>query len=272
MSFHIIIPARLKSTRLPNKPLVDIHGLPMIVRVAQQAAQSQALSVTVAADDERIVKVCQHCQVQVVLTDPSHPSGSDRLAQASHLLGLNADDIVVNVQGDEPLISPELINACAIKLEQHPDCAMSTAATPVNNHMAYSNPNAVKVVCNAKGHALYFSRAPIPWWRDGNLNLAPGKQPHMPEQNGDLTQVTPYPLQHIGIYAYRVDFLQRFPALTPAPLEELESLEQLRALWHGEHIAVHITHKHPGPGIDTPEDLELVRKIMASDHHLSPSI
>ncbi|MGL4668100.1 MAG: 3-deoxy-manno-octulosonate cytidylyltransferase [Saezia sp.] len=261
MEFHVIIPARLKSTRLPNKPLADIHGLPMIVRVAQQAAKSDALSVTVAADDDSVVQICKTHGVKAILTDAHHPSGSDRLAQASTLLGLQPQDIVVNVQGDEPLISENLINACAQQLQKNADCAISTAAHAIESSLEYANPNVVKVVCDAKGKALYFSRAPIPWWRDGNLQKAAGSVPELPDAS--LTFTGLQPLRHIGIYAYRVDFLQRFPTLTIAPIEQLESLEQLRAMWHGERIAVFVTDEPPGPGVDTPEDLERVRTLLA---------
>lgn len=261
MNFHVIIPARLKSTRLPNKPLADIHGIPMIVRVAKQAAQSAAQTVTVAADHPDIIEACQAHGVHAVLTDVTHPSGSDRLAQACELLNLAAHELVVNVQGDEPLMPVELINACATQLANHPDCAISTAAHPIDQNSEYNNPNVVKVVCSAQGKALYFSRAPIPWWRDGNLGLSAGQAPQHASPN--VAQLSP--MRHIGIYAYRVEFLKRFPTLAVSPLEKLESLEQLRALWHGENIAVHITHEQPAPGVDTPQDLERVRQILAKN-------
>lgn len=259
--FHVLIPARLKSTRLPDKPLADICGVPMVVRVAQRAAMSEAISVTVATDDAKIVQACEQHHINVVLTDPDHASGSDRLAQASQLLRLSSDAIVVNVQGDEPLIAPTLINACADVLQKNADCAMSTAAHPLSDDAAYANPNIVKVVCNANAHAMYFSRAPIPWWRDGNLQAHAGEKLQMPPSD-DATARHAF-LHHIGIYAYRVGFLQRFPTLPPSPLETLESLEQLRVLWYGEHIAVHVTDQSPGAGVDTPEDLERVRQVYA---------
>lgn len=260
MKFHVIIPARLKSTRLPNKPLADINGLPMIVRVAQQAAKSNARSITVAADDESVVQTCKKHGVEALLTDAHHHSGSDRLAQASSLLQLDTHDIVVNVQGDEPLISPELINACAEQLQKHADCAISTAAHAIDDAHDYANPNVVKVVCDAAGKALYFSRAPIPWWRDGNLHKQADTAPALPDTSTTLTGLRP--LRHIGMYAYRVGFLQRFPTLSIAPIEQLESLEQLRAMWHGERIAVFVTDEPPGPGVDTPEDLQRVRDLL----------
>ena len=247
-AFTVIVPARLASTRLPQKPLADIHGLPMVVRVAQRAALSHASQVVVAADSLEIVQACQAHGVRAMLTQMDHPSGSDRLAEASALLGLEPTDVVVNVQGDEPLINPELINQVAELLVQRPAASMSTAAHEIHELAEFTNPNVVKVVIDQAQLALYFSRAPIPWWRDG---FAKGIQ----------TLPQPAPLRHIGIYAYRVGFLQSFPNLPPAPIETGEALEQLRALWHGHKIAVHITHEAPGPGVDTPEDLERVRAL-----------
>ena len=247
-AFTVIVPARLASTRLPHKPLADIHGLPMVVRVAQRAALSNATQVVVAADSIEIVQACQAHGVRAMLTQVDHPSGSDRLAEASALLGLSPNDVVVNVQGDEPLINPELINQVAELLVQRPTASMSTAAHEIHELAEFTNPNVVKVVIDQAQLALYFSRAPIPWWRDG---FAKGIQ--------SLPQ--PAPLRHIGIYAYRVGFLQSFPTLQAAPIETGEALEQLRALWHGHKIAVHITPDVPGPGVDTPEDLERVRTL-----------
>lgn len=251
MPFTVLIPARLASTRLPNKPLADIHKVPMVVRVAQRASQSSASQVVVAADSPVIVQACQDHGVRAVLTRADHPSGSDRLAEACTLLGLSADDVVVNVQGDEPLIDPALIDAVAHLLQSRPDCAMSTAAHAIEDLADYLNPNVVKVVLDARHTALYFSRAPIPagrdfegqaWWQSSGI--AP-------------------PLRHVGVYGYRAGFLGIFPNLPQAPIEQLESLEQLRALWHGHRIAVHITAKAPGIGVDTPEDLERVRRLLA---------
>ena len=247
-AFTVIVPARLASTRLPFKPLADIHGLPMVVRVAQRAALSNATQVVVAADSIEIVQACQTHGVRAMLTQVDHPSGSDRLAEASALLGLSPNDVVVNVQGDEPLINPELINQVAELLVQRPTASMSTAAHEIHELAEFTNPNVVKVVIDQAQLALYFSRAPIPWWRDG---FAKGIQ--------SLPQ--PAPLRHVGIYAYRVGFLQSFPTLQAAPIETVEALEQLRALWHGHKIAVHITPDVPGPGVDTPEDLERVRAL-----------
>ena len=252
MSFTVLIPARLASTRLPNKPLADIHGAPMVVRVAQRASLSSALRTVVAADSTEIIEKCLAFGVQAVLTRIDHASGSDRLAEACDLLGLADDDIVVNVQGDEPLIEPELINAVARLLAGRPDCAMSTAAHSIDQLADYLNPNVVKVVLDARQRALYFSRAPIPAARD-----FAGKA--WWEAGGALSK----PLRHVGIYGYRVGFLRQYPALSQAPLERLESLEQLRALWHGFSIAVHISETAPGPGVDTPEDLERARTLFA---------
>ena len=253
MSFTVLIPARLASTRLPRKPLADIAGLPMVVRVAQRAALSGALRVVVAADDAAIVAACEAHGVTALLTRSDHATGSDRLAEACTLLRLVDTDIVVNVQGDEPLIDPALIDACAALLARSPDCVMSTPAHAIDDVAEFLNPNVVKVVCDAAGRALYFSRAPIPWWRDGYAS-------------GPSALSAPAPLRHIGLYAYQVGFLKRFPSLSSSPLEAIESLEQLRVLWHGERIAVHVSDTRPGPGVDTPEDLERVRAAWSREH------
>lgn len=244
----ILIPARLASTRLPNKPLADIAGLPMIVRVAQRVAHLGA-RVVVATDSPEVQTACAQHHIEALMTRADHPSGSDRLAQACELLGLAGSDIVVNVQGDEPLIDPDLVQALARALADAPQASMSTAAHPIDNATDFANPNVVKVVTDAAGNALYFSRAPIPHWRDRPSAEA------LPSHTA-----LPAPLRHIGIYAYRVGFLKQFPKLSPAPLEQLESLEQLRALWHGHRIVVHITAHAPGAGVDTPEDLARVRQ------------
>lgn len=256
MSFHVLIPARLASSRLPDKPLADIGGAPMVVRVAQQALRSRAAQVVVAADSAAIVQACAAHGIRAILTDPDHPSGSDRLAQACTLLGLDGDAMVVNVQGDEPLIDPQLIDAVAQTLADSPRASMGTAAHPLANLQEYQNPNVVKVVCNAQGLAHYFSRAPIPWHRDrAGEQWWDSNSPHTNGTDGFA------PLRHIGIYAYRAGFLRQFPTLAPAPTERAEALEQLRALWHGHAIAVHTTTQAPGPGVDTPEDLERVRRL-----------
>ena len=253
MTFTVVIPARLASTRLPNKPLADIHHVPMVVRVAQRASQSKANKVIVAADSPAIVSACEAHGVKALLTRSEHPSGSDRLAEACQLLNLQEQDIVVNVQGDEPLIDPVLIDAVAELLQARTDCAMSTAAHPIDNLADFMSPHVVKVVLDRQNTALYFSRAPIPvardfaglpWWEQSSL---------------------PQPLRHVGVYGYRAGFLKTFPTLPQAPFEQLESLEQLRALWHGHRIAVHITLQAPGAGVDTPEDLERVRRLFAQN-------
>ena len=252
MDYTVIIPARMASSRLPDKPLADIAGLPMVVRVAQRAAQSGAHRVVVAADDPRVVAACQQHGIDALLTRQDHVSGSDRLAEACELLGLHDDALVVNVQGDEPLLPPALIEDVARVLAERPEADMGTAAHAIHELAEFTNPNVVKVVMDARQLALYFSRAPIPCWRDG-------------QQEGSFKALpSPAPLRHIGIYSYRAGFLRRFPQLPPAPIESLESLEQLRALWHGHRIAVHVTDAAPGPGVDTPADLERVRGIFAT--------
>lgn len=250
MRFTVLIPARLASTRLPNKPLALLGGVPMVVRVAQRASLSQAQRNVVVADSPAILAACAAHGIEAILTHADHPSGSDRLAEACTLLGLDGDDIVVNVQGDEPLIDPVLINEVATLLQQCPQASMATAAHAIDSLADFTNPNVVKVVLDAQQHALYFSRAPIPWWRDGAT--ADKSFQHLP---------SPAPLRHIGIYAYRAGFLRLFPTLTQAPIEVSEALEQLRAQWHGYRIAVHVTAHAPGPGVDTPEDLERVSKL-----------
>lgn len=254
MAYTVLIPARLASTRLPNKPLVDIGGLPMVVRVAQRvrAGLSPDVRIVVAADDVSILTACQAHGIECLLTRLDHPSGSDRLAEACTLLNLADEDIVVNVQGDEPLIDTTLVSAVADLLQTHPVATMGTAAHAIHEVADFVNPNVVKVVTDAAGLAMYFSRAPIAWWRDGFAQ-------------GVHTLPSPAPLRHIGIYSYRVGFLRSFPGLKQAPVEITEALEQLRAMWHGHRIAVHITPDAPGPGVDTPEDLERVRRLIQSD-------
>jgi 3-deoxy-manno-octulosonate cytidylyltransferase (CMP-KDO synthetase) len=247
VTFHVLIPARLASTRLPNKPLADIAGVPMVVRVAQRAARSGARQVVVAADDAAIVAACELHGVRALLTRTDHASGSDRLAEACTLLDLDGDALVVNVQGDEPLIEPALVDACADVLGSHRDCVVGTIAHAIVTEADFANPNVVKVVCDAAGRALYFTRAPVPWWRDGAGALP-----------------SPAPLRHVGVYAYRASFLRRFPTLAPSPLERIEALEQLRVLWHGQRIAVHVTRDAPGPGVDTPDDLARVRALLSA--------
>lgn len=252
MSFVVLIPARLASTRLPDKPLADLCGVPMVVRVAQGALRSAASKVVVAADDVRIVAACKAHGIEALLTRTDHVSGSDRLAEACALLALPDDAVVVNVQGDEPLIDPALIDAVAATLAGDPEASMSTAVHAIDSVDDFVNPNVVKAVLDARGHALYFSRAPIPWWRDG---AASGRMVALP---------SPAPLRHIGIYGYRAGFVRQFPQLPPAPVEAIEALEQLRVMWHGHRIAVHVSAHAPGPGVDTPEDLLRVRQRIAA--------
>ena len=246
MSFTVLIPARLASTRLPNKPLADLGGKPMIVRVAERAALSRAAQVIVATDHADIYAACMQHGIAVRMTRADHPSGSDRIAEVAAALGLSDEAVVVNVQGDEPLIDPELVNATAALIDS--ETPMATAAHPIEQMDDMRNPNVVKVVLDHAGRAMYFSRAAIPWHRDSFSNAAAG----------DAAQGLP--LRHIGLYAYTNRFLQRYPTLPPSPLEGIEAREQLRVLWHRIPIAVHITHGAPAPGIDTQEDLERARR------------
>lgn len=242
---HIIIPARYASTRLPGKPLLDIGGQPMIVRVVERARQSGAERVVVATDDERIRSAVVDFGAEAVMTRPDHASGTDRLAETIALLGLDDDAIVVNLQGDEPLMPPRLIREVADLLAARPAAVMATACHAITHREDFLNPNVVKVVTDHEGHALYFSRAPIPWPRDAMLgkSSAPIKA-----------------FRHIGLYAYRAGFVARYADWPACPLETTESLEQLRVLWHGEKIAVVEADEAPAAGVDTPEDLERVRK------------
>lgn len=246
MSFTVIIPARLASTRLPNKPLADLGGKPMVVRVAERAAQSGADRIIVATDHTDIVAACNVHDVEVCITRSDHPSGTDRIAEVAAAIGLPADAVVVNVQGDEPLIDPDLIAATAKLIGN--DVPMSTAAHPIHDVAETFNPNVVKVVLDRASRALYFSRATIPWHRDGFA------------QSKEALPTGYAPLRHIGLYAYRNDFLQAYPKLELSPIEQIEALEQLRVLWHGIPIAVHVTNEAPAAGVDTPEDLERVRR------------
>jgi 3-deoxy-manno-octulosonate cytidylyltransferase (CMP-KDO synthetase) len=250
MKFTVIIPARLASTRLPNKPLADLGGKPMVVRVAERAAESGAARIIVATDHADIAAACQAHGVEVCMTRADHPSGTDRIAEVARALGLAADEVVVNLQGDEPLIDPALLAACASRIAD--GVPMATCAHPIADAADVFNPNVVKVVLDKSGRALYFSRASIPWHRDAFAQTR---------------QALPHgyaPLRHIGLYAYSNAFLQLYPGLEPAPLESVEALEQLRVLWHGYPIAVHITDAAPAAGVDTPEDLDRVRAHFAA--------
>lgn len=252
MSFVALIPARTASVRLPDKPLLDLLGKPMIVRVLERATLSAAQAVYVATDDPRVTQAVTTHGYAALMTRPDHPTGTDRLAEAVDLLRLPDDTVVVNVQGDEPLLEPELINLVAAMLSADPQAAIATCACPLSDAHTLFDPNVVKVVCAVDGQALYFSRAPIPWARDalssGARKLAPG----LPAWH------------HIGLYAYRVSFLRRFPTLARGALERYESLEQLRALEHGYRIVVHRTPSLPAAGVDTPADLERVRATLAN--------
>lgn len=243
---HVIIPARYTSTRLPGKPLADVAGKPLIQRVYECAAQSGAQSVTIATDDERIRAAAERFGANVCLTSSTHRSGTDRLAEAIEKLSLSSDDIVVNLQGDEPLMPPALIRLVADTLGKHPEAAVATARHAFDDSETLLNPHVVKVVCDEKGYALYFSRAPIPWPRDA-----------MTSNKAGLVKSW----RHIGLYAYRTGFVRRYAAWPPCVLEETEQLEQLRVLWHGERVVVCESPELPGAGVDTPEDLERVRKF-----------
>ena len=246
--FVVLIPARMSSSRLPRKALADIHGKPMVVRAAEQAAKSRAVRVVVATDHEEIFAACQAHNIEVVMTGEYHESGTTRLAEAAQLLGLSADTVVVNVQGDEPLIDPKLVDQTAAVLVEN-GAPMATAAHEIHDFDEFMNPNVVKVVLCRQGRALYFSRAPIAYPRD---SMRAGER--------TLPQAAA-PLRHIGIYAYRAGFLNEYAQMSASPLENIESLEQLRVLWHGHPIAVEIVAQAPAAGVDTQEDLERVRAI-----------
>ena len=246
--FVVLIPARMSSSRLPRKALADIHGKPMVVRAAEQAAKSRAGRVVVATDHEEIFAACQAHNIEVVMTGEYHESGTTRLAEAAQLLGLSADTVVVNVQGDEPLIDPKLVDQTAAVLVEN-GAPMATAAHEIHDFDEFMNPNVVKVVLCRQGRALYFSRAPIAYPRD---SMRAGERA--------LPQAAA-PLRHIGIYAYRAGFLNEYAQMSASPLENIESLEQLRVLWHGHPIAVEIVAQAPAAGVDTQEDLERVRAV-----------
>ncbi|MBW8904700.1 MAG: 3-deoxy-manno-octulosonate cytidylyltransferase [Betaproteobacteria bacterium] len=240
MSFSVIIPARYASSRYPGKPLVDLNGKPMVVRVCERAAASGAAAVHVATDDERIARAVRSHGFAVVMTRANHESGTDRLAEAAQALRLADDAVIVNVQGDEPLIPPQLVRQVAERLQADPAAAMASACHAIHEAAQAASPHVVKVVLDAQGYALYFSRSRIPYARSGN----------------------PLCYRHEGIYAYRARFLRQYAALAPAPLEQAEALEQLRALWHGHRIAVVVSEAEIPPGVDTPADLEPVLRML----------
>ncbi len=248
MSFRVVIPARYASTRLPGKPLADIAGKSMVVRVAEAAVKSGADEVWVATDDQRIVEAVSANGINVVMTSVTHVSGTDRIAEVAAQLHWKDDDIIVNLQGDEPLIDSAVIRQVALALARDSGAAIATAAHPLTDAADFRNPNVVKVVTDINRRALYFSRAPIPCQRD-SYAASTGA---LPDNFGAQ--------RHIGLYAYRVSFLKRFGQLAPAAMEQSESLEQLRALWHGYPIHVVACAHAPAPGVDTPEDLEQVRR------------
>ena len=251
MHFRVVIPARYASSRLPGKPLADIGGQPMVLRVLERALQAGAESVVVATDDARVQQAVAAAGYQALMTSPDHQSGTERLVEVAETLGWADDTLVVNVQGDEPLIDPLLIREAARQLVLHDDAVMATLAHAIHDHADFINPNVVKVVADEAGYALYFSRAPIPWPRD-----AFAAQQAMPHELGAL--------RHIGLYAYRVGFLRTYASLISSPLERYEMLEQLRVLGHGYRISLGITPTAPAPGVDTPEDLARVRGLFSA--------
>jgi 3-deoxy-manno-octulosonate cytidylyltransferase (CMP-KDO synthetase) len=253
MNFVAVIPARHASTRLPGKPLADIAGKPMVVHVADRAREAGADEVIVATDDQRIHAAVLRHGYEAMMTRADHASGTDRIAEVAAARAWPDDRIVVNVQGDEPRIPPALIRSVAQQLAGHGQAAISTACHPIHNATEMFDQNAVKVVLDANGYALYFSRAPIPYARDAfkaDRTRLPGGLPVY---------------RHLGLYAYRCGFLGIYSTLAPAAIEQFESLEQLRALWHGYRISVAVTDQAPEPGVDTPEDLEKMRQAFSAD-------
>ena len=250
-AIKVVIPARYASSRFPGKPLALIAGEPMVLRVVERAALSGVGEVIVATDDERIKSLCESNSVRCVMTAKDHISGTDRLAEVAESERWNDDTIVVNLQGDEPLMPPNLLRQVANTLLQDAQARIATLCTPISDSLDIFNPNVVKVVTDANQRALYFSRAPIPWNRD---SFSSDKDPHVFEGL----------YRHLGIYAYRVSYLTTYPSLAHSPIERIESLEQLRALWHGESIAVSVADSVPGPGVDVPSDLDVVESLLKS--------
>ncbi len=250
LAFKVVIPARFASTRLPGKPLLDLGGKPMVVRVAERARLSGAEEIWVATDDLTVRDVVEAHEFAALMTRGDHATGTDRLAEVVEQRGWASDTIIVNVQGDEPLIEPEIIIQTARQLAVS-GADIATVAHPIRDAADFFNPNVVKVVCRADGDAAYFSRAPIPYARD-----------HFARENGGETLPADFPAyRHVGLYAYRASFLKAYAGLTAAPTEQFESLEQLRALWHGYRISVTLIDSAPAPGVDTPEDAERMRKL-----------
>lgn len=267
LSFKVVIPARFASTRLPGKPLLDIGGKPMVIRVAEQAAQSGAQQIVIATDHQPIVTSAQEYGFHARMTRADHASGTDRIAEVAAQYAWSDDTIVVNVQGDEPLIPPKLIRAVAQHLYDHPECAIATACHPIHDEASFRNPNIVKAVLDKHGNALYFSRAPIPYPRDAgfSLSLPEGQAGRSSPLRGEVGRgALPEGLtvlRHIGIYAYRASFLHAYGQLAPAMIERFEALEQLRALYHGYKIGVTVTQDAPPSGVDTEQDLYAARRI-----------
>jgi 3-deoxy-manno-octulosonate cytidylyltransferase (CMP-KDO synthetase) len=239
VKFHVVIPARYASSRFPGKPLADLAGRPMVVRVCEQAAKSGAAAVHVATDDERIASAVRAHGFSAITTRADHASGTDRIGEAVKKLKLKRDETVVNVQGDEPLIAPQLISQVAALLKKKSEASVSTACHEIHDAASLASPNVVKVVMDTKGYALYFSRSQIPYPR------VPGAACY----------------RHAGIYAYAAGFLSSFSSMEESPLEKAEALEQLRVLWHGFRIAVAISETEIPPGVDTPQDLDAVRRM-----------
>lgn len=251
MGFRVVIPARHASTRLPGKPLVDIAGKPMIQHVYERASESGADTVIVATDDGRIEDAVKRFGGEVCMTSPDHTQGTDRIAEVINIYGFDESEIIVNLQGDEPLMPPGLIEQTARDLEAFSQASISTVCTPIRTSAELFDPHVVKVVMDAEAYAMYFSRAVIPWDRDAFSVTTET----LPEGNQHF--------RHIGIYAYRCHYLRQYSRLTPSPIEKMESLEQLRALWHGHRIHVSIVDDPPGHGVDTQTDLERVRQLLS---------
>jgi 3-deoxy-manno-octulosonate cytidylyltransferase (CMP-KDO synthetase) len=249
--FRVVIPARYGSTRLPGKPLIEINGKPLIQHVWERCQNSRAAAVCIATDDARIAAACRGFGADVAMTRVDHHSGSDRVAEVIAARGWTDSDIIVNVQGDEPCLAPALVDQVAGDLAAQADCAIATLAYPIDEARALFDPHVVKVVTDRDGFAIYFSRAPVPWHRDGF------------DRRGERLPAGMTFLHHIGLYAYRAGMLTRFVAWPPAPLERAEALEQLRALWHGERIHVSIAVEPPGPGVDTADDIHRVHAYLS---------
>ena len=272
LAFIVVIPARLGSTRLPNKPLLDIAGKPMVIHVAERARASGAQKILIATDDQSIVYAAQKYNFESMLTQSNHASGTDRLAEVARFYKWPDESIIVNVQGDEPLIEPLLIRQVAEHLLINTEASLSTLAYRIDHDEEIFNPNVVKVVLDKNDQALYFSRAPIPWNRESYNALTPSSSTFITKQNAPTsTSVsapssnTPSAYRHIGLYAYRAHFLRNYPELPQAPFEQTECLEQLRALWHGHRIAVRVVQKMLHISVDTAEDLEQVRQLIHKD-------